>query len=444
MRYILFIFILWYHINGFSQKDVYFYKDVNNSLTLKEVKEKPFQLLENQISEGYTNATYWFKIPTHKTTSKYVFRLAYDRYNAANIYQEFNKAEKLSHQRYLTYRFSRDNDVYIQIIPKLHSYFPIEFDTEEVSFLKQKHQLILNCFYYGVVFVIIFYNLFYYILFKDDAFLYYALFLGFTCLGIYTMDGMLNFYDINQKLIDVIVVLNYTCLAYFSSKFVNSYLFLDKYYPHLKKYSYVIGGVIITSAILYYIFKSYYYFLTLNALVFLLLLSYWIVTILLFNKNFYNKILALAYVLILFSGIDYFILKLIGFSIFDINAINIKIGAFLEMTILSFAVLYRMKALKKENDFMRERIISYSLELKNLSEEISDEKQLTIEKLETVLSLREDEIFQLIVAGKSNKEIGDLLNISVNTVKFHVKNIYEKLQIKSRKEALVIAKNQHL
>ena len=33
------------------------------------------------------------------------------------------------------------------------------------------------------------------------------------------------------------------------------------------------------------------------------------------------------------------------------------------------------------------------------------------------------------------------LNISVNTVKFHIKNIYEKLNIKSRKEALNIDLN---
>jgi DNA-binding CsgD family transcriptional regulator len=444
MRYILFILVLLYTINSFSQKEVYFYKDVNNALTLEGVKEKDFSLVENQISEGYTNATYWFKIPAYKTTSKFIFRVAYDRYTAANVYQGFNKLEKLSNQRYLTYRFTREKDVYIQIKPKLHSYFPIEFDTETASFLNQKNQLILNCFYYGVAFLIILYNFFYYVLFKDDTFLHYSLFLGFMCLGIFTMDGMLHFYSINERLIEVIIVLNYTFLAYFSSKFVHRYLFLDKNYPKLKRFSYTVGAAIIISAIFYFIFKSYYYLLTLNILVFLLLLIYWIVTILLFNKNFYNKILALGYVLILFSAIDYFILKLIGVSIVNINATSIKVGAFLEMTILSIAILYRMKILKEENDFMREKIISYAIKIKNLSEEISDEKQLTSGRLETVLSIREEEIFQLIVDGKSNKEIGDLLNISVNTVKFHVKNIYEKLQVKSRKEVLVLAKSQYL
>lgn len=442
MKHILFIIILFYTINSFSQKDVYFYKDVNNTLTLEDIKEKDFSLVENQISEGYTNATYWFKLPLSKTTSKFIFRVAYDRYTTANAYQGFHKLEKLTNQRYLTYLFSREKDVYIQMKPALHSYFPIEFDTEEASLLNQKNQLILNSFYYGVAFLIMLYNFFYFLLFKEDTFLYYSIFLGFMCFGIFIMDGMLNFYGINERFIEVIIVLNYICLAYFSSKFIHRYLFLDKNYPNLKKFSFTIGTAIIISAIFYLIFKSYYYLLTLNILVFLLFLTYWIINILLFNKNIYNKILAFGYVFILFSAIDFFILKPLGFSIVDINPISIKIGAFLEMTILSIGILYRMKILKEENDFMREKIISYAVKIKNLSEEISDENQMSLEKLETVLSAREEEIFQLIVDGKSNKEIGSLLHISVNTVKFHVKNIYEKLQVKSRKEVLFLVKNQ--
>lgn len=57
------------------------------------------------------------------------------------------------------------------------------------------------------------------------------------------------------------------------------------------------------------------------------------------------------------------------------------------------------------------------------------------------LSLRERVIFDLIVSSKSNKEMANEVNISVNTVKFHVKNIYLKLDIKNRKEALSIKKD---
>lgn len=54
---------------------------------------------------------------------------------------------------------------------------------------------------------------------------------------------------------------------------------------------------------------------------------------------------------------------------------------------------------------------------------------------EQFLTQREKEILDLIVKAKSNKEIADLLCISLETVKSHLQNIYKKLGIKSRIEA---------
>jgi len=51
------------------------------------------------------------------------------------------------------------------------------------------------------------------------------------------------------------------------------------------------------------------------------------------------------------------------------------------------------------------------------------------------LSDREREILQLVSQGKSNKQIAADLFISVNTVKVHVSNIYQKIGVSSRTEA---------
>jgi len=55
------------------------------------------------------------------------------------------------------------------------------------------------------------------------------------------------------------------------------------------------------------------------------------------------------------------------------------------------------------------------------------------------LSEREIEVLGLISKGKSNKEIADLLFITDNTVKMHVKKILGKLQANDRTQAVVIA-----
>ena len=53
------------------------------------------------------------------------------------------------------------------------------------------------------------------------------------------------------------------------------------------------------------------------------------------------------------------------------------------------------------------------------------------------LSKREQEVAELLLQGKSNKQIAGLLGISDSTVEFHLKNIYAKLQVGSRAEAIL-------
>jgi len=49
---------------------------------------------------------------------------------------------------------------------------------------------------------------------------------------------------------------------------------------------------------------------------------------------------------------------------------------------------------------------------------------------------REDEVLELARRRLSNKEIGDLLQIRVSTVKFHLSNILSKLHLNNRRELL--------
>jgi two-component system NarL family response regulator len=60
------------------------------------------------------------------------------------------------------------------------------------------------------------------------------------------------------------------------------------------------------------------------------------------------------------------------------------------------------------------------------------------------LTEREVEVLRLVARGMANKEIGRELFISENTVKNHVRNILEKLQLHSRMEAVMYAVRQNL
>ena len=60
------------------------------------------------------------------------------------------------------------------------------------------------------------------------------------------------------------------------------------------------------------------------------------------------------------------------------------------------------------------------------------------------LTEREMEVLRLVARGMNNRDIAKELFISENTVKNHVRNILEKLQIHSRMEAVMIAVREKL
>jgi two-component system NarL family response regulator len=60
------------------------------------------------------------------------------------------------------------------------------------------------------------------------------------------------------------------------------------------------------------------------------------------------------------------------------------------------------------------------------------------------LTVRELDVLRLVVKGLPNREIASELFISQNTVKNHVRNILEKLHVRSRTEAATLAVREHL
>ncbi len=67
-----------------------------------------------------------------------------------------------------------------------------------------------------------------------------------------------------------------------------------------------------------------------------------------------------------------------------------------------------------------------------------DVRKLGYDPLAT-LTRRERELLEGLAAGRTNVRIAAELGVSVNTVKFHLKNLYEKLSARNRTEAVAMA-----
>ncbi len=67
----------------------------------------------------------------------------------------------------------------------------------------------------------------------------------------------------------------------------------------------------------------------------------------------------------------------------------------------------------------------------------NNENQVSSSRLkEYGLTPKEISVVELVASGKSNKEIASILDISENTVKTHISNVYKKLNINYRIELM--------
>lgn len=60
------------------------------------------------------------------------------------------------------------------------------------------------------------------------------------------------------------------------------------------------------------------------------------------------------------------------------------------------------------------------------------------------LSLRERQVLRMLAQGDEYSQISHNLNISINTVKFHVKNIKHKIQARNTNHAIHIANRNEI
>jgi DNA-binding NarL/FixJ family response regulator len=65
--------------------------------------------------------------------------------------------------------------------------------------------------------------------------------------------------------------------------------------------------------------------------------------------------------------------------------------------------------------------------------------RLGAKHMDNDLTSKEEEVLRLVAGGATNKEIAYSLNISDNTVKYHLRNIMEKLRVRNRAQMAVYA-----
>lgn len=121
--------------------------------------------------------------------------------------------------------------------------------------------------------------------------------------------------------------------------------------------------------------------------------------------------------------------------------------------IISELFLLSLHFILKENDYLRLNLHQYhqptAIETLQYTNPVMNQQESSIETFNKEqidifhnglndLTKTEYSIFQLYLEHKSTNEILDILNIKLNTLKFHNKNIYQKLGVASRRQLIQI------
>jgi LuxR family maltose regulon positive regulatory protein len=88
--------------------------------------------------------------------------------------------------------------------------------------------------------------------------------------------------------------------------------------------------------------------------------------------------------------------------------------------------------------------IAYVQQLLTAFQEMAESPSPVVQPLIEPLSQRELEVLRLIAAGLSNQEIADQTYVALSTIKWHIRNIYGKLGVKSRTQAIARAQELNL
>jgi LuxR family maltose regulon positive regulatory protein len=112
---------------------------------------------------------------------------------------------------------------------------------------------------------------------------------------------------------------------------------------------------------------------------------------------------------------------------------------FLDLGLPMENLLIRLLEQKSAKKFIEKLLAAFSEEKQRASVQSPDGVTHKTPLLEDPLTVREQEILNQLSQGKTNKEIAENLFISIDTVKTHLKKIFQKLDVNSRLQAVTQA-----
>lgn len=303
--------------------------------------------------------------------------------------------------------------------------------------------------YFGMILMLLLVNVFFLINLKDKIYLYYIFLVGSTNFVLAYHEGLLHPYIKNTLFTyDIDMFSHYIQLVagyLFFSKFINLAI-------HYKKVDTILRYIVVCIAFVYlgyFVNNNHKWIAVADDLGVSLFLFFWVFSFFLHKKEPYAKLITIGFGVVILAGFIHILLGGVEIPFLKHSTNVIKLGAILEAMILTYATTYRTKILKRENEKITvelqnyiSKVVNLEVSLQKTSEENkkndakkTDLKLITMAKKHH-LTERETDVFLYLAKGLNNQQIANQLFVSINTIKYHTRNIYEKMDVKKRSEII--------
>jgi DNA-binding CsgD family transcriptional regulator len=457
--------------SSFLEKDLFksilYYHDINNSKDITSIQLQEF-IPFNKSFPGLKKTKFWFKlnlknefskekelvlkVKAHTITSLKLFNISNDSLKSSF---EFSKSNKKKVNIPISLKAKSNNTVYIEVFFSRSVFFPAKLASLERNRKINQNLLINDALFYGFALVVLIINLFFFINTKNKFFLYYCLLLVAIIVSVMNVSGMFSsFFDaykIEFKTYFVLLLNFFTIYAYII--FTTNSLRLNRFYPKHKLFGNTFLTLFILFSVLYISTNTLLWYWLVKIVYLSTVIVYWFFGILLFKRQAYAKFLTIAYSILIAIQTAYMLSINFGYTQVGFTEQYYKLGCVIEMLVFLYAISYRHKKVEIEKESIHENL-KKELEMTNNlvqenriikeqikeveSENLSEEEVYVLFVKKYSLTSRELEICSLIIKGNSNDEIVELASIKMTTVKYHISNIFKKLNVKNRTEVLAL------
>ncbi|MBE9490971.1 MAG: hypothetical protein IMY67_11795 [Bacteroidetes bacterium] len=288
--------------------------------------------------------------------------------------------------------------------------------------------------FYGFALTVVLLNLVCFFIFDETLFVYFAATLAAFTSAFFFAEGLFALIGIDSLAQTEIIQSTFLLVGIgLSALFASKFLTVKDFYPKLNHITVpllVISTILISTA--WIIGDSFIAHLA-NTLLFGLISIYFLTGVMLFSRKNYAKFYVIASFVPLLFSIDFFVLQNFGIDFLFTETVHLKVAALFEALLLSYAIMYRMQAVKEEGVLRQTemRIFLKRQDVMNRSkvEEMIEDIYLENLIMQYDLDGLEIKLLQYISEGKSNLKIARKLKLTESEVGEHTKDLYQKLEI---------------